>query len=702
MSKTVAQLTQDPSLDGTELIVVYDGALAAPFTRQSTTAEVAALNDVAIAAALAAGTNAGVAAATAQTTADDAQTDATQALNDAAQGIADAGVAQTTADAAQVDATAALAGVTALQAVVLQGNGWDAATNTPVLTDGTGAANQGYIVNVGASRDLGSGSKTWTAGTVMYWAAGVWNPGPSVSSGVTSVNGQAGVVVLTADNIAATATNKYLTANWFNGLAAAGTAITGANRVVDQATLTAAILAAAQLTPAQLAAVNAAQGALSSVNSLVSEQRLAAALSGFSVIASGNGQYYVQAQQKNGVVAGTGVLRTLASLGYSSTTANQAWPLTASLRGSIDVNLTSYDNVVWQEALFDAFLANRWRNLSTYDNTAFILTGDSIIIPNAKQTPTNNTDSQQFSIDFNNALYYDQANLARPTFLKQPLNQTDADNNCIDNRFELKNGKFRGSSTASGAIGMKIGATRSGYFSRMEFQNYDVGFQAGFCLSATYQNINSVGCNVGVKVDKGWWSGSGYAVSGNQCHFYNPRFRMTSNTQIGLQLYGVDSSTVDGAVFEGTNSLIGLDIDNMSSTVSKNTSIRDLHIEMGAAGFFANSIIRYVGREYGTLTIDTLFNQSTVANQTLLSATNSQGTTAYNLQNIRTNSGSATWKLENINTSGAGSYRMRNVALQGAPQSAADVIDTVGFPNIWKAGSNVPPVGRIDFIKALT
>lgn len=43
---------------------------------------------------------------------------------------------------------------------------------------------------------------------------------------------------------------------------------------------------------------------------------------------------------------------------------------------------------------------------------------------------------------------------------------------------------------------------------------------------------------------------------------------------------------------------------------------------------------------------------------------------------------------------------MKNVTLQGNPDDNADVIDTVGFPNIWATGT-VPTLGRVRFEKPL-
>lgn len=44
---------------------------------------------------------------------------------------------------------------------------WNAGTNTPTLANGTGSVGHMYIVSVGGTRNLGAGSKTYTAGDVL-------------------------------------------------------------------------------------------------------------------------------------------------------------------------------------------------------------------------------------------------------------------------------------------------------------------------------------------------------------------------------------------------------------------------------------------------------------------------------------------------------------------------------------------------------
>ena len=72
-------------------------------------------------------------------------------------------------------------------AIVFQG-GWDAANNTPTLSDGTGTTGYQYIVTIGGTRDLGHGSEVYAPGDTVTYGANVWNHVES-SSPISSVSG---------------------------------------------------------------------------------------------------------------------------------------------------------------------------------------------------------------------------------------------------------------------------------------------------------------------------------------------------------------------------------------------------------------------------------------------------------------------------------------------------------------------------------
>jgi len=87
---------------------------------------------------------------------------------------------------------------------------WNATTNSPALSDGTGDAGQVYRVSVAGSQNLGSGSISFDVGDyAIYNSSGTWEKSDTTDA-VASVNGQTGIVVLDADDIAE-GTNVYFT-----------------------------------------------------------------------------------------------------------------------------------------------------------------------------------------------------------------------------------------------------------------------------------------------------------------------------------------------------------------------------------------------------------------------------------------------------------------------------------------------------------
>jgi len=77
---------------------------------------------------------------------------------------------------------------------------WNASTNTPTLADGTGDAGDVYIVSVGGTQNLGSGSITFDAGDWVMYNGSVWQKSTG-SNSVASVNGQTGIVSIGVNDL---------------------------------------------------------------------------------------------------------------------------------------------------------------------------------------------------------------------------------------------------------------------------------------------------------------------------------------------------------------------------------------------------------------------------------------------------------------------------------------------------------------------
>lgn len=92
---------------------------------------------------------------------------------------------------------------------------WNATTNSPSLADGTGSAGDVYRVSVAGTQNLGSGAISYVVGDYVIYNGSTWEKSHSGADAVTSVNGAAGVVVLTTSDISE-GTNLYYTAGRFN------------------------------------------------------------------------------------------------------------------------------------------------------------------------------------------------------------------------------------------------------------------------------------------------------------------------------------------------------------------------------------------------------------------------------------------------------------------------------------------------------
>jgi len=99
---------------------------------------------------------------------------------------------------------------------------WNATTNSPTLTSGTGTKGYYYVVDVAGSTNL-DGITDWKVGDWAIFNGTVWQKVDNTDA-VTSVNGQVGTVVLTTTNIAE-GTNEYFTTARARQSVSAGTGI---------------------------------------------------------------------------------------------------------------------------------------------------------------------------------------------------------------------------------------------------------------------------------------------------------------------------------------------------------------------------------------------------------------------------------------------------------------------------------------------
>lgn len=152
-----------------------------------------------------------------ETSADGSATAAMQSSSDAATALAqvlaaiagfqvDLSLYQVRAEKAQPGGYASLDGggkipVSQLPAAVMSYLGlWNAATNTPVLSDASGDQGDLYIVSAGGTQNLGSGPISVDSGDWMLYNGTRWEKSDQTDS-VTSVAGKRGAVVLVKSDV---------------------------------------------------------------------------------------------------------------------------------------------------------------------------------------------------------------------------------------------------------------------------------------------------------------------------------------------------------------------------------------------------------------------------------------------------------------------------------------------------------------------
>jgi len=395
---------------------------------------------------------------------------------------------------------------------------------------------------------------------------------------------------------------------------------------------------------------------------------------------------------------GTGTPRTLSSLGYTDGSAATQFPLTASAWGSITASSTDYDTAVIQEAFLTLGLgSNKIKQLNAgYGD--FILSGHEIILPAYKGTGSSGYPNQ-FVFDGQGCTFFCRGSQTYG-FTSEIADQTEADDKAIFNTWAWSNCKIVQGPGGSVSIGMRLGACRSLDMRNVEFEGLDVtGFEGGFLLNSLFTNVNTNFCaEYGVKIDKGWWSGAGYSTAGNQPMFVNCRFRTTDPSSIGAGIIGCDSVEFYRCTVEGTDGAYGIYIDNSSTTVAKNVLISGVHAEIGGGNKYTNAIIGMKGSDPFTCEVRRVFWQSSAANVVLLESESVNATNHIVIRDCLTNQ---SWKLKQIDTTGGtSSWDLKNITLQGGPSTAADVINTVTYPNIW-ATATVPVISRVRFEKPL-
>lgn len=377
---------------------------------------------------------------------------------------------------------------------------------------------------------------------------------------------------------------------------------------------------------------------------------------------------------------GTDTGATLQALGYDSGDFAAQFPnMDANYPDSIDLSTMTYDLACAQEAMYTlANGTNRKRYLNGGDGV-YRLAGGALYLPAYKGSGTSGEEERFI---FNGQGVKFRKTGSQPIMISSYVpNQTDAAAKNIFNTWEFGSFNCIGNDTGTA---IRMGGHKGNNIHDINIEGFARGFQAGFMLNTAYHQVNVNMCEEGFYIDKGWWTGAGYANAGNQPRFYNCRARTVSNTARGWVVLCADTPTWDGCTVEGTEAEYGIFIDNMDASTSKKATIRDLHVELGEAspgvpGEWAKAIVGYRGKDAHHILISQVYNQNGAGDQVLLEMDSTVGVCTAVLFVNRHGEGSDNWKFRNVNSGGRGCWVFDETMIDGKPASYDKLVNGTSF-----------------------
>ncbi len=470
------------------------------------------------------------------------------------------------------------------------------------------------------------------------------------------------------------------------------------------ASLNDAAIASVALTANQKLGLDNSLYAIDTDNTVVSQTELAVAISNVQVSSSGQDNY-IQNYEVDNYISGTGVLRTLAGLGYSTAQIRAKFPRMYYVYGDVSTSL-SYDTAVIREAILSLGYGNQ-TYVTTLTNRLYLL-NEQVIIPSIKLdvVPSNREHSQQRIIDFKGCRINDirTGTSSTPLFIKEPENETSAGNNDLELSLRFANADIYGEDVASvpyaNSVCMKIGAAKRFELDNVVIHNYDVGFHGSLLLNSFITKSEFLNCiTSGVKTSTGWWSGALASRSPSQLTFINTRFK-----DAGLKycdLTNCDTSSFYGNnQFEGNGGNYAIYWDNQNGSVIKNLTVTNLRVEQESK--FARAILGIKSGDGFSVSLDKVFHQAVTSGTVLVEAeATGGGDTRIDISRCYNSGGATSFKLRNI---GSNCWDIKQTILQGQPANETQLLSSIApYDNIWDLtnGGSIPSPNRVQFQQRL-
>lgn len=527
---------------------------------------------------------------------------------------------------------------------------WDADTNTPTLSDGTGVDKTAYIVSVAGTQNLGSGSFSVVEGNIIIHLRGTWQPVfTTVVLGVTTINNSlTGNVDLTTAITAEVADKRYINDN-------------------------------------QKAALIGTAGVPSALNPFVTTND--PRLTGGSLSVTRNPFHTVSKYEVNNIEGGTGGdgYSTLSSLGISAGAANALFPNIFAEYGAIPNGSVFYDECTLYEALL-ACRNNGIPNLHLTGKTygVSLTFGDEMPLPKTLGNLSATTGALRFSMfGYGCQVRLLSSGAGKIFMARSPVNEAESQS-IAPMSVWIDGIKFQGDSNTT-LKGIRLCSTKASKISNCIFRGMGTELEMRFCLSATLDTNRFFGATVrSIYAGSGDWSGATSSSSTTQFTAINQYLTIGLGLP-GYEIINTDSCNIIGGVWE--NSVLGLcgvKYQNTGTTVCKDLHIQGVHVEQN----FSEAAVYATCQDSGIISIEDIFEQNVAF---LLSVNSVSGTNRFVLKRIAKSGG-----FQFRNQGGAGTaISFEDVKLPNNPVSAAQVVDPLNAVFDLSGSYVAPQVGRI-------
>jgi len=404
------------------------------------------------------------------------------------------------------------------------------------------------------------------------------------------------------------------------------------------------------------------------------------------------------------IPCGTGVMRTLDSLGMTSEELAAAFPRSYAYWASKSLPITetesldSYDWICIQEA-FLALEAGAANHVHFTGKVYMIAcNGKSIYVPGRDKVTSSLYSSKKFVFNGNGAsvVIREGVNLFMPDVVDDAQAQVD-----IQWAKHWENLSLIGYSENIQGIGIGNYCNKGGSIRNVYARNFRAAIENRFALYNNIQGCNFFNNSLAVYSGIGNWGGSDYTNSVSQV-YVNACEASLIDGGIGFIFEQSDSCSLEDSVIEGPNGvqgIAGVMFQNSASTVAKNFTLRNIHEEVNTLlGLFY-----FEGIDSGLVHVENIYIQKSPL---LATINNTQGYNQFLFENIVKNDGGNRWKIayqEEANTQARFRFvRTKLPSSEDIKDTCPNASDIVDNGNIWDlSGSNKSPVlGQIsEYVK---